>query len=230
MRNGKRAYVAIPGHSSPGRPNGRAAGDLQSAYLPRSKAVDSLVEGEPDGGKIIDFPTAKTLKGLSNGSLSASQRAALAAAASIAYRLAGRHSGMTADEWRHDQVQQVTGKAGLRECNQGDYKKLAGHFAKLQGDQVKAFRAYLGAGSQDRELALAKLRHAEREADETGLLPVPAEQYVGGFFKNRKTTRDYASATVLVHAMFTLQRRLSQLRGKTRRTEVGGQRSEGGMS
>ena len=85
------------------------------------------------------------------------------------------------------------------------------------GDAVKAFRAFVADGStQDRELAAAKLRRAEREADQTGLLPVPAAQYVAGFFKNRKTTRDYADAKVLIHAVFTLQRRLAQLRGKKR--------------
>lgn len=230
MRNRETAYTAIPGHPGSGRPDTRVAGDRQAAEPPRSGTCE--IEGEPDvkTGKLLDFASAKAMKGMSNGSLNPKQKAALAAAASMAYRLAGRHSGMSCDEWRHDQVLQVTGKAGLRECSQGDYKKLAGHFARLQGDQVKAFRAFVGAGggTQDRELALAKLRHAEREADKTGLLPVPAEQYVGGFFKNRKTTRDYASATVVVHAMFTLQRRLSQLRGKARKQEVRGQRSEVG--
>ncbi len=216
------SYVAIPGQPGPGRPNTRAAGDRRFAETLRLGNEASDRDPAEKEGVLVDFSTRKVLKGLSNGSLNGKQRSALAAAAAKAYQLAGRHSGLNFDEWRHEQIRELTGKAGIRELVQSDWKKVAGHFARLQGDAVKAFRAFVADGStQNRELALAKLTHAEAEADKTGLLPVPAAQYVGGFFKNRKTTRDYASATVLVHAMFTLQRRLAQLRKPGRKQGAG---------
>ncbi len=53
---------------------------------------------------------------------------------------AGRGDGRDFDEWRHDEVERVTGRRGLTLCDQSHYDALKRHFLDLKGNVVGAFK------------------------------------------------------------------------------------------
>ena len=75
--------------------------------------------------------------------LSKLQKAALAQMARRAFNVLtakGDIHGITADDWRHDEVERVTGRPGLRECHGSHYNKLAAHFESLAGEDGRALK------------------------------------------------------------------------------------------
>lgn len=168
------------------------------------------------GGDVV----ARAIQGSLNAPLNADQKRALAATARKAYdQHGGSQTGMTFEDWRHEQQHQACGKASLREATQNDFKLLRGHFDKLTGRAVDAFRQFLGQSGegQRRELALAKLRHV---CDEAAAVPLSefangtsALLYAEGFLrKQRGVTLDTAHPKQLWHAVFVMERKLKSLR------------------
>lgn len=101
------------------------------------------------------------------------QKATLAMLGRTVWLKMGSASGLTLEDFRHEQQQAACGKSSLTICNQGDYKLIKGHYEKLLGRPVDAFRTYVGAegDGQKRELALAKAHHEIRRLIGLGKLP-----------------------------------------------------------
>lgn len=79
---------------------------------------------------------------------------------------------LTKDEWRHIEVAKVTGRPGLRECQNGHFRVLKAHFLTLSGDIAAAVNpqptgqtgAYPGELIEDRETALNLIQAQLRES------------------------------------------------------------------
>src|SRR5262245_18402462 len=73
-------------------------------------------------------------------SLSKLQKSTVAQQARKAYchQVSRGHISDLVDTWRREEVERVTGKHGLRECDNADYSKLLSHFADLAGDSGAA--------------------------------------------------------------------------------------------
>ncbi|MEM1083267.1 MAG: hypothetical protein AAGI48_04030 [Verrucomicrobiota bacterium] len=54
--------------------------------------------------------------------------------------------GVKFDDWRRDQVHEVTGNHGLTKCHHDDYKPLMGHFLTLAGEDASAFEEFMRTG------------------------------------------------------------------------------------
>lgn len=170
--------------------------------------------GEPQA-PVADSVTARAIQGSLQAPLNSDQKRRLMAAARKAYDAVGRAGGQEFTEWRREQQLQACGVESLTQARQHHFKLLQGHWDQLNGRPVEAFRMFVGQGngSQDRELALAKLRHTCRAAaadprqvfaDEAA-----AVGYAAGFLRNkRKTTLETACATDLWHAVITLKRKM----------------------
>lgn len=159
-------------------------------------------------------PVARAIAGAANAPLSSRQKQELAWLARQAWAVASRESGESFDDWRHEQVLQAVGEPGLTACRQRHFKTLRGHFMDVlgRGSRRDVFRDFLGAenGQQDRELAMAKLQHLEREVKD--VIPAPI-QYAEGMLK-RRGVRCLGDATVqqLWHCAMMLRKRALQLR------------------
>jgi hypothetical protein len=78
--------------------------------------------------------------------LSNKQKALLSIAIKAAYEVAQRHHAtddLSLEEWRHEQVQKVTGCAGLSKAQQKHYRALKNHFETLAGKPVNFVQAVL---------------------------------------------------------------------------------------
>jgi hypothetical protein len=74
--------------------------------------------------------------------------------------------------WRHEQCFLAVGKDSLRDCVQGDYKKLFAHFLNLKGEPGRAVKAHMEVELEAGAIAMRKL---ERECAARGLeLSYPA--------------------------------------------------------
>ena len=67
------------------------------------------------------------------------------------------------DEYRRVQVIAACGKAGLRCCDQNDYKLVEGHFQELLGNSGAAFNAQVRAATETRRLVEFKITAACEE-------------------------------------------------------------------
>ena len=67
------------------------------------------------------------------------------------------------EQFRHREVAQASGKAGLRCCSQDDYKLVEGHFLELLGLHGAAFNAQVRAATETRRLIEHKITEACRE-------------------------------------------------------------------
>lgn len=100
--------------------------------------------------------------------LSPKQKAALAQMARRAFNkqvAAGHLDGITFDQWRHDEVERLTGKPGLRECANADWNSLAAHFESLAGDDGRALNHLLRAGSDRARQYAAVIQRELQRAD-----------------------------------------------------------------
>jgi hypothetical protein len=108
------------------------------------------------------------------GLLTSAQRQGLARLARRAWVMA-RERGGTAedfDTWRHDQVQQVTGLAGLRELTQQHFRRVRGHFMHLAGNDAAALNDIVASETEGPRQTLFILA---RECNRAGLpLAYPA--------------------------------------------------------
>ena len=95
--------------------------------------------------------------------LSKLQKARLAqlARAAFDYQSArGELSGITADQYRHDECERATGCAGLRDCNASHYETLAAHFSDLAGHPDVALNHHLRGESNKRRQLLHVITQA----------------------------------------------------------------------
>lgn len=96
-----------------------------------------------------------------------SQKAALCQMARRAFNKltsTGQISGIDLDTWRRDEVERVTGRPGLRECGNDDYRKLAAHFESLAGEDGRALNHLLASGTEKRRQLEVVLRRALQAA------------------------------------------------------------------
>lgn len=71
--------------------------------------------------------------------------------------------GQSFDEWRHEQVMDQVGKAGLRECSHGDFRPLFAWFLQLAGREDKAFFVRLKSGKATDGAAPGDTREAREK-------------------------------------------------------------------
>jgi hypothetical protein len=64
------------------------------------------------------------------------------------------------DQFRHDQVACVVGKAGLTCCGQENYRELEAHFLSLLGEAGRALNSLILGQTDPRRIAEYKLRKA----------------------------------------------------------------------
>jgi hypothetical protein len=88
--------------------------------------------------------------------LSTKQKKYLAQLARQAFKVRGT-PGADFDEWRHEQVANAVGKAGLRCCSQIDYKAVESHFLDMTGRSGRAMTALVQHQSEPRRQAEAVL-------------------------------------------------------------------------
>lgn len=85
-----------------------------------------------------------------SGSMGSKEKQMLAIAAGVAFKHQGSlgrvEPGQTFDEWRHEQVQDIVGKPGLRACSHGDFRPLLAWFQQLAGEDHKALATRLRTG------------------------------------------------------------------------------------
>jgi len=97
------------------------------------------------------------------------QRSSLAIIAGQAYDYQcakGLLSGISADEWRREEVERLTGYAGLTQCPAQFYNKLASHFSDLAGRADAALNHLLRESTEPKRQAEAVLL---RELSKAGL-------------------------------------------------------------
>lgn len=150
--------------------------------------------------------------GAAQAPLNSKQRQVLAVQARKAYARAGAETGLSFDDWRHEQCEAAAGIPGLTCARQRHYKALKGHFDKLAGKPARAFRNFLGDsnGSQDRELALAKLSHTADACKD--VLPDGIRYAEGMLAKRGVAGIADASAKQIWHCVFMLRKRAGKLR------------------
>ncbi len=84
--------------------------------------------------------------------LSNKQKALLSIAIKAAYEVAQRHHAtddLSLEEWRHEQVEKITGCKGLSKAQQKHYRALKNHFETLAGKPVN-FNQVILAGTPTR--------------------------------------------------------------------------------
>ena len=109
--------------------------------------------------------------------------------------------GMSADEFRQQEVVKACGKLGLRCCSQNDYGAVKGHFLNLLGETEKAFQAVHHGEGNARRVAEYKVVQACRDA---GLELAYAAKICANTFK---CSLDEASTDQLWKLMFTVKNR-----------------------
>jgi hypothetical protein len=111
-------------------------------------------------------------------SLSNDQKAKLSILAKACWQIqveAGIFDG-TEKEFRHQQVEIATGKAGLTACSNADYRAIYAHFLKLQGNAKAAAAVYAKTGRvkgskevhdthENRELAFHQIMRLAQVSD-----------------------------------------------------------------
>ena len=162
---------------------------------------------------MIENDTPQTA-GAALAPLSTLQRQELARLARRAFdRLCTRGElGDTAefDAWRHEQAMQVVERPGLRLCRNEDYLLLRAHFMRILGHEEQAGRMEARAAMEPRSWAIARLRAECRQAAD--VLP-KAWDYATGFIRNkRKVSIEDADERTIWHAIYTVRRRVQQLR------------------
>jgi hypothetical protein len=84
------------------------------------------------------------------GLMGSKEKQMLAIAARQAFdnqlRLQRVEPGQSFDEWRHEQVQDKTGKPGLRACAHGDFRPLLAWFQQLAGHEAESLATHLRTG------------------------------------------------------------------------------------
>lgn len=164
------------------------------------------------------------------------QKATLAMLGRTVWMKQGAASGLTLEDFRHEQQQAACGKSSLTICTQGDYKLIKGHYEKLLGRPVDAFRTYVGAegDGQKRELALAKAAHEVRRLVGMGVLPSvqAGREYLNAVLADTaKATLETATSTQVWGAIMVLRRKgVKNRRPKARREKpAGGDSSPDGI-
>lgn len=129
------------------------------------------------------------------------QRAAADAYARHDYFYEGVPTKQAHDDFRHSEVAQACGKAGLRCCSQDDYKLVEAHFLALLGRDVAAFNAGVRAATEPRRQAEAVL---VRECERFGLRLSYAAAICRNVFK---CSLEDASPKQLFKVMYTIRNR-----------------------
>lgn len=101
-----------------------------------------------------DYPRA-------GGPLDNGQKASLCILAKSAYEL--QFTDMDFNIWRRLEQAKACGKSSLTECTQSDYLLLRGHFERLAGNEGEALRTENKHATQDKALAMFKLKEACNE-------------------------------------------------------------------
>ena len=124
-------------------------------------------------------------------------------------RLAADGSPNAFNEWRHANVAQACGKAGLRCCSQADYNLVKAHFLALLGEEDKALDAGVRAATEKRRTSEALLVKACREAG-VHLAYADAISQSSG----EKKPLDEASTSQIWHLIYTVRTRAKAKRDK----------------
>jgi hypothetical protein len=67
------------------------------------------------------------------------------------------------EQWRHEHVALACGKAGLRCCDQQDYKRVEAHFLELLGESGKAMNSLVRAETEPKRQAETVLAREMRQ-------------------------------------------------------------------
>lgn len=118
-------------------------------------------------------------------------------------------------EWRHQEQARACGHGSLRACGQEHYLLLKGHFLSLLGREDAAFRALVRHGTEDRRVALHKLREACRDAG------VTYPDYPAAIARNKhKRALDDCDEKVLWQLVFTVRRKMQRARIKAGKSKA----------
>jgi hypothetical protein len=149
------------------------------------------------------------------------QKAKLSIAAREAYELQTEHglaTGISFDDWRHEQVEIACGKSGLRKCTNKDFRAVLARFFLLAGKEKEAAEIYaktgrvkgseqIGDTHENRELCRALIR--DKIAFSYGAFIVA---YVAAIVRNKHQgkTIDDLSAAELQQLVYTVTARLNK--------------------
>lgn len=134
------------------------------------------------------------------GPLDNLQKARICMLAREAWEKDGRPGDHT--DWRHDEQAKACGHGSLLACTQADYLLLRAHFKNLLGHSDAAFRDLIKHGTQDKQLALFKLRGACAE------FAIQFPSYPAAICRRQyKCALDEASATQIWNLFITVRSR-----------------------
>lgn len=149
------------------------------------------------------------------------QKAKLSIAARAAYELQTQHgltTGISFDDWRHEQVEIACGKSGLRKCTNKDFRSVLARFYRLAGKETEAAAIYAKTGRvkgsaelndthENRELCRALIR--DKIAASNGAIN---EAYVAAIVrdKHQRKTIDDLTAAELQQLVYTITARLNK--------------------
>lgn len=151
---------------------------------------------------------------LHGGALSNAQKATLCIMSREAFDArADAHADDDFAEWRHEQQRVACGKDSLRDAVQTDYLAIRSHFKNLLGNSGGAFRDAVRAQTDDRNIALVKLRNECAIAD-------IALEYANRICRaQNKCALTEASGKQLWRLIFTIRNRASARRKSGRVSE-----------
>ena len=165
----------------------------------------------------MNEPVERAMNGAASAPLSNDQKRdiVLLAKRAFAYQRSKGLLNAAAQEetWRHVQMLLAVERRSLTTCVNADFLPLRSHFLRLAGQEERAQATTLKSECEDRTWALKKLQNECLAASD--VMP-HAWDYAAGFLRNARGVQiNEASAKQLWHAVFTVRRRVQQLRRKT---------------